>query len=396
MARLLSQITTVRRPWAFVVVAYAFVVTMLGTTLPTPLYPLYQRTIGFSGLMITIIYAVYAVGVLVTLLLFGRLSDEIGRRRMLLSGLALSVLSAVAFVVQGGLLALFVGRVLSGLSAGIFTGTATATLLDLAPPHARGRATLVATVANMGGLGLGPLVCGLVSQYAGLPLRLIFLVDLALLTPAVVGVFLMAEPTQAAGRLRLHRPELAVPEGVRGAFIQASIAGFAGFVVLGLFTAVAPSALGQLLGLSNRAVIGADVFAVFAASTVGQLLLPLFSQRLALPLGCAGLIAGMGLVGAGLQAPSLMLFTAGGIVAGLGQGLSFRAGMTAVHALAPPERRGAVTSSFFVVLYVGLSIPVVGVGLAAQAYGLQTAGTACAVIVALLAAVTLASLIRRP
>ncbi|MEA2248680.1 MAG: hypothetical protein QOH46_3209, partial [Solirubrobacteraceae bacterium] len=153
---------------------FALTIAMLGTTLPTPLYALYRERFGFSELMITVIFATYAAGVIASLLLFGRLSDQVGRRRMLLPGLALAALSAIAFLIADGLALLLVGRVLSGLSAGIFTGTATATLMDLAAPERRARATLVATVANMGGLGCGPLLAGLLSEWAGSPLRLVF------------------------------------------------------------------------------------------------------------------------------------------------------------------------------------------------------------------------------
>src|SRR3954462_12765706 len=104
-------------------VAFALAVAMLGTTLPTPLYVLYRERFGFSELMVTVIFATYAAGVIAALLLFGPLSDQIGRRRALLPGLALSALSAVAFLLAQGLGLLVVGRVLSGLSAGIFTGT---------------------------------------------------------------------------------------------------------------------------------------------------------------------------------------------------------------------------------------------------------------------------------
>src|SRR5436305_4691565 len=126
---------------AFVIAAYAFAATMLGTTLPTPLYALYQRRYGFTELVVTVIFAVYAGGVIAALMLFGRLSDEAGRRPVLLAGLALSALSAVVFLLAQGLAPLLVGRVLSGLSAGIFTGTATATLVDLGGSWRAGRAT---------------------------------------------------------------------------------------------------------------------------------------------------------------------------------------------------------------------------------------------------------------
>src|SRR5204863_7819822 len=111
------------RHWGFAAAAYAFAVNMLGTTLPTPLYGIYQQRFGFSELMITVIFATYAAGVIAALILFGRLSDQIGRRRAPLPGLGFSALSAVAFLLAQGLAPLLVGRVLSGLSAGIFTGT---------------------------------------------------------------------------------------------------------------------------------------------------------------------------------------------------------------------------------------------------------------------------------
>src|SRR5438105_3638422 len=190
--------------------------------------------------MVTVVFATYAAGVIAALLLAGHLSDEVGRRRALLPGLVFSALSAVVFLLADGLGLLIVGRVLSGLSAGIFTGTATATLLDLAPPEKRGRATLVATVANMGGLGLGPLLAGLLSELAGSPLRLTFWVDLGLLVPAAALVWAMPEPVAATRRVRLRLQLLRVPAEVRTVFVRAALAGFAGFAVLGLFTAVVP------------------------------------------------------------------------------------------------------------------------------------------------------------
>jgi MFS family permease len=378
----------------FAATAYAFAVVMLGTTLPTPLYSIYRQEFGFSELMVTVIFATYAVGVIAALLLFGRLSDQIGRRRALLPGLALSALSAVTFLLANGIAVLFVGRVLSGLSAGIFTGAATATLLDFAPPEGRGRATLVATAANMGGLACGPLLAGLLSEFAGSPLRLTFWVDLAILVPAAALVWAMPEPGRPTGPVRLTPQPLRVPPEVRGVFVRAALAAFAGFSVLGLFTAVAPGFLGELLHIDNHATVGLVVFAVFVSSTFGQLSLEWIPDRVALAAGSATLIAGMGLVALALAVSSLALLVAGGIVAGLGQGMSFRAGLTAVNLASPENRRGEVASSFFVIAYLALSLPVVGVGVLADLAGLRPAGLTFAAIVAALALTVLVLLTR--
>jgi predicted MFS family arabinose efflux permease len=382
------------RKAGFVAVAYAFGVTMLSTTLPTPLYPLYRDKLGFSELTVTLVYAAYAVGVLAALIAFGNVSDAIGRRRVLLPGLTAAVLSAIVFLTAANLPMLFIGRVLSGLAAGLFTGTATATLVDLVPDRDRARGSLVATLVNMGGLGVGPLLAGVLAEYVGAPLRVTFVVDLVLLVPAFVGVLLAPETVTETSRPR--RPSLAVPRQVRAVFGQAALTGFAGFVVLGTFTAVSPAALGQLLHQHNLAVVGVVVFVVFAASTAGQLALPLFRARVGLPAGALTLTLGAILIAVALWRESLTLLIVGGVVAGLGQGLGFRAGIAAVSTAVSADRRAGVTSALFTVLYIGISVPVVGIGIAAQSAGLKTASVGAALAVAVLELLAAISLMVRP
>jgi predicted MFS family arabinose efflux permease len=305
---------------------------------------------------------------------------------VLLPGLALSAASAVVFVFAGSLAMLLVGRMLSGLSAGIFTGTATATLLDLAAPGGRARATLVASGVNMAGLSLGPLLAGVLSQFAGAPLRVSFLVDLALLVPAAALVWAMPEPLASGGPMRLRVQRPGVPAEVRAVFVRAGLAAFAGFAVLGLFSVVIPGFLGGVLGIDNRATVGAVVAAVFAASTVGQTLLTRLLRGASLAAGSAGLVAGAGLLAGGLALSSLPLLLAAGVVAGLGHGLGFRAGLSAINEAAPASRRAEAASSFFIVAYLAISLPVVGVGLLAASAGLRASGLAFAALVAAVAA----------
>ncbi|MFF9363689.1 MFS transporter [Streptomyces griseoluteus] len=364
--------------------AGVFAVGMMGTTLPTPLYGLYRERIGFSELIVTVVFAVYAVGVIVALLLAGGASDVLGRRPVLVVALVLSALSAMCFLLEGGLPLLCLGRVLSGFSAGLFSGTGTAAVLDLAPPGHRGRAALAATAANMGGLGLGPLVSGLLAEYAPWPLILPFLVHLALLAVALVVTLLLAETVHHEGARPPLRPQgMRVPPEVRGVFGPCALAAFAGFALLGLFTAVAPAFLTETLGEHNLAVTGAVVFSVFCASTGGQLLMGRIGARAALPWGCAVLAAGLVLVGTSLWVESLPLLLIGALTGGAGQGMAFRAGLTAVGSAAPEEHRGATISAFFVVAYLGISLPVVGVGALTVGLGVRAAGmvfTACAIV----------------
>lgn len=379
----------------FIGVAAAFAINMMGTTLPTPLYPIYQDRLGFSELMITVIFAVYAVGVIAALIVTGSWSDQIGRRPILGLGLIFSVASAVCFIWGGALWPLLLGRLLSGFSAGIFTGTATVAVVELAPRAWREQATLVATVANMGGLGLGPFIAGILAEYLPAPLLLCFVLDLALVILAGLAVWIAPETARRPARPRLSIRKPGVPAEVRGVFIPAAIAGFAGFAVLGLFTAVSPAFLGDVLGYDNHALTGIVVLLLFIGSMFGQSMQSRLPPAARLPLGCLGLIVGMGFLMAAIALASLALMIIGGLIAGAGQGASFRAGMGAITAASPAERRAEVASTFFVVAYIAISIPVVGLGVLARLLGLAAAGEIFTALVAVLALISAVSLLVR-
>ncbi|MFI9045916.1 MFS transporter [Streptomyces sp. NPDC053427] len=385
-----------RRP-GYAVAAGVFAIGMAGTTLPTPLYGLYRQELGFSELMVTVVFAAYALGVIAVLLLAGNVSDEVGRRPVLLCALGLSAASALCFLFEGGLPALFAGRVLSGFAAGLLSGAATATVLELAKPGQEGRAGFAATAANMGGLGCGPLLAGLLAQYTPWPLALPFLAHLLLVAVAALLTWLLPETVRTPRRpARLRAQGLRVPPEVRGVFTPSAVAAFAGFSLLGLFTAVAPSFVGQTLHVHNLAVSGAIVCTVFVGSTLGQLLAGRLGVRRALPGGCLVLVVGLVLVGASLAVQSLPVLVIGAVCGGTGQGLAFRAGLTAVGGAAPAEHRGGTISSFFLVAYLGISLPVVGVGALTQVLGLRGAGLTFAGCVIVLVVCVGLYVLRRP
>src|SRR5579859_2377328 len=190
----------VPRRAAFWLVALVLAVAMLGTTLPTPLYVIYQSRWHFSAAVVTVTFAVYAAAVMATLLLAGRSSDQAGRRPVLAAALGASALSTVGFILAPGVGTLIAARIVSGLSAGLMTGTATAALTELVPASAGRRASLAATAANMAGLGLGPLTAGLFAQYAPDPTTLVFEVYLAVL--AVASLILLLVPETVPHRTR--------------------------------------------------------------------------------------------------------------------------------------------------------------------------------------------------
>jgi MFS family permease len=377
-----------RASLAFVALAFAFVINMLGTTLPTAVYRYYQLAYGFTPATITVIYASYAVGVLGALLLVGNWSDQLGRKRMLMAGLAAAACSAVVFIVSDNLAGLMAGRLLSGVSAGIFTGTATVAVIEAAPESRRHAATFAATASNMLGLGCGPVLGGLIVQWLPEPMRAPYAVHLVLLCAAALAVLSVPETAQVAAQPKLRMQRLALPHEVRSAFMPAALAGFAGFVVIGFFTAISPQLMRSELGFHSDLGIGFVVFLLFAASALGQALQGRLAAPWRLPAGCAGLIAGLVLIALSVAARSGSALIGAALLTGLGQGASFRAGLGEITARSPADERAGVTSTYFVVLYVAISLPIVGVGVAVQMISLRPAAllfSACTSLLVLIA-----------
>lgn len=370
---------------------------MAGTTLPTPLYGLYQDKFGFSELTVTVVYAVYAFGVIGVLLVAGNVSDVVGRRPVLLAGLGFAAASAVGFLCATGLGWLYAGRLLSGLSAGLFTGAATAYVMELAPHGGASRATFVATAANMGGLGCGPLLAGVLAQYAPWPLYLPFAVHLTLLAACAAIMVWLRETVRERRPLSTVRPRRpGLPPQVRSVFGPAAIASFVGFALFGVFTSVSPAFLSESLDVSNHAVSGLVVALAFFASTAGQLAVGRVGVARSLPLGCAGLLAGLALLAGALRWDLLSLVVLSALVGGVGQGLAFRGALSAVAGASPEDRRAAVISTLFVVAYAGISVPVIGVGVLSGHIGLEGAGLVFIACMALLVSTAAVYLLRRP
>jgi hypothetical protein len=264
-------------------------------------------------------------------------------------------------------------------------------VVEALPAAQRERGAVVATVANIGGLGTGPILAGLLVQYEPHALTLPFVVHIVLVVLAIAAVLIAPETSDRTGRIGMQR--LSVPVEARAVFITAATAAFAGFAVMGLFTSVAPAFVANVVGNDNHAVGGAVASSIFLASAVAQLAGRRIAPARAVAAGSAVLVIGMVILAAALHFSSLTGILVAALVAGTGQGISFSRGLAAVVEQVPTERRAEVSSTYFVVAYVAISLPVVGAGLAAHAWGLRTAGEVFAVVVAALAMVCLAAIL---
>jgi MFS family permease len=353
----------------FWVVAAVFLVVTAFSTVPTPLYGLYQRRDGFATYVITVIFAAYAVGVMTSLYLAGHVSDWLGRRRLLFAALALELVSVAIFLIWREVPALVIARLFNGAGVGILTPTATAYLAELRtrarPGEGSGRATLVSTVVNMGGLATGPLVAGFLSQYVAAPLTVPYAVFAVLLLGSAGAVLLVPETVASPARRPAYHPQrVKLPAGARGTFFAAVAGAFGGFAIMGLFTSLAPSFLSGTLHQTSRLVAGAVTFIVLGAGALAQVLMSGQAVRRQLQVGVSLMLSGLVGVALAGELSSLALLVVGGVASGAGAGLVFRNAISTAAGLAEPEAVGEVLAAAFLGAFAGLIIPVLLVGVA--------------------------------
>jgi len=349
----------------FLSVGFAYLTVMALSAAPSPLYPIYQRVDGFSTFTITLVYAAFAFGVLISLFLAGHLSDWHGRRRLLVPAVAAAAASSAIFLIWPQLPALFAARFINGLATGVVAATATVWLAEL-HRDAR-RAQLAASSINIGGLGLGPLVAGFLAQWVGHPLRVPYAILLGLLLVALVLVLLTPETRERPNPRPAYRPQRAtVPAAARSAYFGAAGAAFLSFAVLGMFSALAGTLLAGTLGHSSRALAGGMIAIVFGSGVAFTLATTSWAPRRHLASGMASLVLGLALVVLAAWTPSLTLFIVGGAVVGAGAGAIFKGSLGTVIAVADPESRAEAVAGLFLAGYIGLSIPVIALGVALQ------------------------------
>jgi MFS family permease len=347
---------------------------MAFTTLPTPLWPIYQRTDGLSTTSVTVAFSAYAVGVLVALFLGGHLSDWMGRRRILVPAILAEVVSAVIFILWHPLAGLLLARFVSGLGIGLVTATATAYLIDLrskARPDGGPRvADQVATAANLGGLGLGPIISGLTARYLPDPLISAYLIFAVLLVLALVMIFIVPETVER--HHRRYRPQrVSVPADARARYLLLGVAGFVAFALFGLFSSLAPKILDSSLGISSTVITGLVSGLVFLLAVASQLVFGGVSNGRQVAWGLAALAAGFLLLVISGFSQATVPFLAGAVLGGVGAGLTFKGVISSARQMAAAEVRGEAIAGMFLAAYLGLVIPVVGLGLASHAVPLE-------------------------
>jgi MFS family permease len=358
-------------------VAYALAASVIGLGLfasitPSPLYRSYSVLWHFSPLTLTLVYATYAVGVLASLLLVGRVSDDVGRRPVLLVALGLLMLSTALFIFAASLAWLFVARGLQGLATGAAVSAASAALLDLHPRRDPAGVALATGVASTSGIGLGALVSSSLVQLGSAPRVLPFVVLLVLFAAAFAGAYWMPEPVAERSRFRLTVERPTVPRVVRRPFFLAALAVLSSWSIGGLFFSLGPALSAHLFNTTNVIVSAIGIVALAASGAVSQLVLGRTAPWIGASAGSVALAAGMVLIVLAAASDSSATYLIGSILGGAGFGIAFLGGLRTLAAAIPPDHRAAVLSAFYIVAYLSLSVPAVLAGLLVSHLGLQS------------------------
>jgi hypothetical protein len=344
--------------WA---VAFAFLVVMAFATLPSPLYGLYRERDGLSTLTITIVYAIWAASTIAALIAVPYVAQRIGRRGVMLASVTTMIAAAAVLAAWKALPGLLVGRLLTGVAVGLAAGTAITYLIELRlradPKASPGPAQTIGTSVNVGALGIGPLVAGCLAAWVSHPLTLPYLVWIALGAVALVGL--------AAA------PETGAPTAARAPFsvripAPAGAATMAAFAANGLFAGLSGLFLATTFHNASHALAGATLFIVFTAGVLSQLATARLRAPFVFALGTFSMLVGLVLLvtSVRLSSPSLALFLVSGGLIGAGAGAVFKGTTGLVLAETAPENRVAMTAELLIALFVGLSVPVIGAGIA--------------------------------
>jgi MFS family permease len=386
-----------RRQRGFWVLAATLVTFFAASSVPTPLYLVYQARWHFSAITLTLIFASYAAALLIALLTAGGLSDYLGRRRVLAGALVVELLSMAAFIFADGVGWLLVARAVQGLATGAAAGALSAGVADLAPPERPALAAAVNTAGPTTGIAVGAVTSGALVQYAPAPRVLVFATLIVLFSALLVALAVVPETvTRRPGSLRSLQPRASVPAQARGTFRAMAPVLIATWAVGGLVLSLGPSLAAGVFGLSNHLVGGLVVSAVAGFGAAGAVLTRSWAPHPTMLHGALVLVAGVALVLGALGTEWTGLFFAGLVVTGWGFGTSFVGSFGAVASIATPQQRAELFASLYVVSYLAFGGSAVLAGLAVPSYGLRPTATVYgAIVIALSLAAAAAGLRQR-
>lgn len=347
-----------------------------GTSFTSPLFPLYQEQYRLSSLQISILFAMYAIFLLPSLLIVSSRGSNWGLKRVLRISILLSILATLLFMASQQAWLVYGARLLEGIAYGTFTGTAVAFLLKQTSKEKSGKAILLSGMAVSFGFGLGPALAGLIIEYLHLmPLRAPFWLLTVLLLSAGISLETLQDEDFQARKERRRSAQASISLGVSND-IKPHFWSFSALPVFTLFTlngtvlSLIPSFVKNVIHTSNLAVSGLLILLLMGGGTMMQML-PLFKQPVVrLRIGIALLACGAWLVVLSGKSESMSLMWIGVLVQALGSGWTFQMSLRLAGELPNASERPKVISTYYFAGYIGFIVPIVGVGLLSHLFDL--------------------------
>jgi hypothetical protein len=357
---------------------------------PTPLYHLYQQDWGFSAATLTLIFAVYAMSLLVALLVVGSLSDYLGRRPVIFVSLLLEIAAMLLFIFASDVGWLIAARVMQGFATGMATSALGAALLD----SDQKQGPLINSIAPMFGMAAGALGTAVLVEFAPLPLLLAYCVLLAAFVFQALYLWRIAETVSPQpGVWQSLKPSLHVPTQARGTLWAVLPADIAAWSLGGFFLSLTPSLLAAATGSTSALNGGLAVAALTLSGAVAIVNLRLREASLALWVGVCFLPLGVAVILAAVNSGWLWLFFVGSVVAGVGFGSSFLGALRMLLPLAHAHERAGLLSAFYVLSYLAFCVPALMAGFSARHLGLITTTNIYGSVVIVLALLALGGLL---
>ena len=370
---------------SFAIIGATFALLTTGGTIPVPLYTLWGDAFGFGAETTTWVFAAYVFGTLLALIFFGGLSDQIGRRPLAISALILTIVSTAFFLLAANVPMLLAGRFLSGLGVGLITSAATAALAELYRGENKAFPSMISTAANMGGLGLGPLLAGVLAQYAPAPTTLVFAVFMSLVIVVTILTFFVPETHKRTVRKIDWTPRVGVPRQAIGTYWKSAGAVIPTFTLLGLFSSLTPRFITDTLGVDNLAIAGLATFVLFEIGVAAQLIFRSRPPRWTILLGLPLIIVTLVLVLTSLLTSNLAIFAVATVLGGVGAGLAFMGGLGQLSRAVPHDSHAKSVAAYFIAAQASLAVPVLTIGLLTNSWGLVPAAAIVIGVVVLFA-----------
>ncbi len=382
-------------------VSFWFLAILLGFLLfaasaPSPLYGIYEAMWHFSPITLTAIYASYALAALVASLTTGRLSDHLGRRPVLILALVIQIAGMAAFIIARNVGALFAGRLLQGLGTGIAAQAISAWLLDLQPINNPRIGGLIGGISLLAGLAAGALSSGLLVQYGPDPLHLVFWLLIGVYLIALLAILVIPDISpRTPGWPQSLIPQIGVPTEARSMFITSAPSLIAIWALGGLYLSLGPSLAISLLHTNSHVDGGLIILCLMGGGAVAATMLRAVDLNLIIARGSTILIAGVGLTLLAVLASMPLGLYIGSLIAGIGFGPAFSGLFRSLTMQAPPDKRSALVSAIYLIVYLAFGIPAVIAGMMVARFGLRETAYAYGLVVMALATITLVAVSRR-